>query len=185
LSSSQEREKEMVECVVGFGLVGAALCPSTGLAQSATHSLMSKVMKSAPEVVHTLAPVSAPKHIVSPDSKESLQPADAGAEAQPSAVSVSADSSEAVEVPIDCACCHSKCQKSGLYKDPKMKSIPHSFWCVKQVRNIGIETLTYAFTDYSILLQGQVGSPSYCPAQDYNCLCCDRVRVQLRGQSCA
>ena len=149
LSPADQSEKNLVECVVGFGAVGAMLCPT----KISTHSLISKEVSSAEEVVHSLAPVAVPVDSKNADPANVPQPAvkaakatvdavkavksDAPAEVAPNAdaaaVMASDEPAAPAPAPIDCACCHSKCQKSGLYKDPKMKAVSHSFWCVKKV----------------------------------------------------
>ena len=137
LTPAEKREKELAECVVGFGAVGAVLCPG----KSSTHSLISKELSDAEEVIHSLAPASIPAIPTNAADKDSKKSAKAAKSPEDEKVPAAVDSSTdkiAVEAAkpknIDCACCHSKCQKSGLYKDPKMKSISHSFWCVKKVR---------------------------------------------------
>ena len=169
LSVAAQNEKDLVECVAGFGVLGAVLCPT----KSPTHSLISAEANKAVEIVHTLAPVSVPvvakkaaaatvkadkpavKAAKSADVAADKPAVKAAKSADVAADNVKADKPEAKAdeesaqsgnavmaseeapvaepTPIDCACCHSKCQKSGLYKDPKMKAISHSFWCVKQV----------------------------------------------------
>eukprot|EP00292_Cryptomonas_paramecium_P009690 CAMPEP_0113701526 /NCGR_PEP_ID=MMETSP0038_2-20120614/24631_1 /TAXON_ID=2898 /ORGANISM="Cryptomonas paramecium" /LENGTH=252 /DNA_ID=CAMNT_0000625443 /DNA_START=21 /DNA_END=779 /DNA_ORIENTATION=- /assembly_acc=CAM_ASM_000170 len=183
LTPAQEDEKMMVECVAGFGVLGAALCPSSKTLTK-THTMLKDALEKTDEYVHSLAPVAEPAlpsaaapvaaasavpvnsqlshdETKAPEAaaKSAVEPANTKAQAAVAAPEEAA----AAPAPVDCACCHSKCQRSGVYKDPKKKAASHSYWCVKK---------------------GQVGSPSYCPAQDYNCLCCDHVRNDLKGRSC-
>jgi hypothetical protein len=160
MTAAQRAEKEYATCVASFGLLGAFMCLSGPPSHNAAHKLMSKELPKSNEVVHNLAPVSQPvkasvvksshkKAIVNSNAKSASQAVEVVAPVAQEAVThdsaVISAQNQAAETPIDCACCHSKCQKSGLYKDPKKRAVTHSTWCVKQVlsspRNMGLESL--------------------------------------------